>query len=184
MWQRQWTAAPIPPPHDYKVQIVLGYARRFDTPTLIETGTYRGDMVEASRRHFQRIWSVELDVALSEAATARFRPYRNVTIVNGDSSQVLPRIVADQPGAILFWLDGHWSGGITARGPLDTPIVGELETVLERPGDNDVILIDDARMFGEGDYPPIEALSSMISTKRPEWHIEVRDDILRAHRRR
>jgi hypothetical protein len=183
MWQRQWTHPPIPPPHAYKVLVVLEYARRFGTPALVETGTYLGEMVEGTRTLFQRVWSVELDDSLYRAAAERFRGLPHVSIGCGDSAEVLPRIVRDEPGPILFWLDGHWSGGITACGTLDTPIVAELETILDRPGEEDVILIDDAREFGQGDYPPLETIASMISQRHEGWHFEVRDDIIRAHRR-
>lgn len=183
MWQRQWTHPPIPPPHAYKVLVVLEYARRFGTPALVETGTYLGEMVEGTRTLFQRVWSVELDDSLYRAAAERFRGLPHVSIIRGDSAEVLPRIVRDEPGPILFWLDGHWSGGITACGTLDTPIVAELETILDRPGEEDVILIDDAREFGQGDYPPLETIASMISQRHEGWHFEVRDDIIRAHRR-
>lgn len=182
LWRR-WALAPIPPPHAYKVSVVQGYARQFGLLALVETGTYLGEMVEASRKNFQRIWSVELDDALYEAASERFRSYPHITIAHGDSSQILPDIVRNEAGPILFWLDGHWSGGITARGSRDTPIVAELATILDRPGESDVILIDDAREFGQGDYPTIETLAKMITAKRTSWHFEVRDDIIRAHRR-
>ena len=182
-WQRLRGRPPIPPPPEYKVAVILDYARRFHTSTFIETGTYLGDTIEAVRGAFGRVWSVELDDALYEAAARRFAPHDHVTVVHGDSSEVLPRILASEPGSILFWLDGHWSGGVTARGDLDTPIVAELEAILARAGQDDVILIDDAREFAAGDYPPVPALAAMIAARRPGWRFAVKDDIIRAHRR-
>lgn len=72
------------------------------------------------------------------------------------------------------------AGGITARGNLDTPVLAELTAILAREDDNDVILIDDAREFGKGDYPRIDAVAELIVSRRPGRHFEVRNDIIRA----
>jgi hypothetical protein len=181
-WPRLRGRQTIPPPHEYKESVVLTFASRFNLRLLIETGTLRGDMVEATRDAFQHIWSIELDDALYAAAAERFRAYPNVTIVHGDSATALPEIVRDQPEPILYWLDGHWSGGITARGSVDTPLLAELTAILGRGNGNDVILIDDARLFGTGDYPSLKHVASMVKDKQPGWKVEARDDIVRVHR--
>lgn len=181
-WQLHRGPTPIPPPHPYKVAVVRSYARRFRTPVLVETGTYLGQMVRRVRRSFKRIWSVELDDALFARASELFQSETHINIVHGDSSAVLPEILRAEAGPILFWLDGHWSGGVTARGNLDTPIIAELSAVLSRSGDRDVILIDDAREFGKGDYPSLSTVKAMIKEKRPRWQVEIRNDVLRAHR--
>jgi hypothetical protein len=73
----------------------------------------------------------------------------------------------------LFWLDGHYSGGVTARGESDTPIYAELVHVLGSSHKN-VIVIDDARCFGSGaKYPTIEALTAFV--RRP---IKVENDAI------
>ncbi len=182
-WQRLRGRPPIPPPHEYKVRVILDYARRFHIATLVETGTYLGDTIEATRAAFERVWSIELDDSLFEAATRRFNTAENVTIIHGDSARLLPEVLAKVNGPTLFWLDGHFSGGMTARGDTDTPIGAELQAVLARPGMDDVVLIDDARDFGVGDYPSIASIASAIAAQRPGWAFEVRDDIMRAHAR-
>lgn len=181
-WPRLRGRPTIPPPHEYKESVVLSYASRFGLRLLIETGTLRGDMVEATRGAFERVWSIELDEALYEAAAERFRAYPNVTIVRGDSATSLPEIVRDQPEPILYWLDGHWSGGVTARGSVDTPLLAELTTILARGNARDAILIDDARLFGTGDYPTLKKVAAMVQAKQPAWKVEARDDIVRVHR--
>ena len=181
-WPRLRGRPTIPPPHAYKESVVLTYASRFGLRLFIETGTLRGDMVEATRDAFQHVWSIELDQALCDAAAERFRAYPQVSIVQGDSATTLPEIVKDQTEPILYWLDGHWSGGVTARGSLDTPLLAELTTVLARGNANDVILIDDARLFGTGDYPSVKEVASMVAARQPTWKVEARDDIVRVHR--
>lgn len=180
-WRRLLGRQPIPPSSAFKSNTILEYARRFGTRTLVETGTYLGETIDACLGHFDHIWSIELDAPLFEAAVRRFRPWPHVTIVNGDSREVLSGVLAKIEGPILFWLDAHYSGGITARGLSDTPIGHELAAILDRSSSDDVILIDDARDFGHGDYPRIDAIAELIALRRPGWHFEIRDDIMRAH---
>jgi hypothetical protein len=83
-------------------------------------------------------------------------------------------------GPALFWLDGHYSGGYTARGEEDTPIYKELSCILEAPEKGHVVIIDDARCFGNDPaYPTIEALKKYIKTKRSDLIIEVNGDSIR-----
>ena len=147
---------PMLPPHILKQRVVKEYADRFSIRTLVETGTYEGDMVAATRRKFNRIVSIELDETLWRNAKEKFARYEHISIIRGDSVEVLPGVVASVPRPCLFWLDAHYSGGITARGDVETPIMKELQVVLSRATEGDVILIDDARLFvGKNDYPTI-----------------------------
>jgi hypothetical protein len=83
----------------------------------------------------------------------------------------------------LFWLDGHWSGGITAQGDKDTPVVAECEAVLSHHVQGHVILVDDARCFtGENDYPTIAGMRALCG-RHPGMTFEVEDDVIRVHDR-
>jgi hypothetical protein len=69
----------------------------------------------------------------------------------------------------LFWLDGHYSGGETARGAQGSPIIAELETVFSRKLD-DVVLIDDIRCFtGFDGYPSLADLKALVAARRPDY---------------
>ena len=183
---RQWQRAgrPLPPPPAVKQRIVREYAKRFRLGTLVETGTYLGEMVQASHSVFSQIHSVELDTALFERAQEKFAGARGVHLWQGDSAAVLPQILAQINTPCLFWLDGHYSAGLTARGPRDTPVLEELQAIFAHPVAGHVVLIDDARCFtGEGDYPAEDALRARILRERPDWILENSDDVLRAHAR-
>lgn len=181
---RQWRRMnrPVPPPPRVKQAVVRRYGQAFGYRTLVETGTYLGDMVEAQRHQFDRVISIELAPDLYRRAVRRFVGAKNVELIEGDSATVLPRIVRSLVGPAVFWLDGHWSGGVTARGDLDTPVGEELRALLESPLDN-CILIDDAREFGTGDYPSIEELRRVVAEERPEWVFAVHNDVIRIHPR-
>ncbi len=79
----------------------------------------------------------------------------------------------------MFWLDGHYSAGFTAKGELETPILAELETILQN-NLNHIILIDDARCFtGNNDYPTKEYLKTYVLGKQKNYKMDVIDDIIR-----
>ena len=167
-------------PHLAKQQTVLEYGQRFGLKILIETGTYHGYMVRATQAHFEKLYSIELDPTLAARAKGAFARQPHIQILQGDSAQQLPGILAQlqQPG--LFWLDAHYSGGITAQGPLDTPIQQELELILRHPVAGHVILIDDAREFvGQHDYPTVEQLQQLVGRRQPAARMDVREDIIR-----
>lgn len=179
-WRRQ--GSPLPPPHLVKQQTVKRYGKMFGLHTLIETGTYTGAMVFAMQDDFARIYTVELDDKLFNAARKNLAKFAHVEPVHGDSGDVLPQIMARVNEPCLFWLDGHFSGEGTAKGRLHTPIMRELECILEHPITNHAVLIDDAHCFvGEDDYPTIEEIRELANSKRPDWHFEVKDNILRIH---
>lgn len=171
---------PVPPPASVKQAIVAAYGERFGIRTLVETGTYLGQMVEAQRGRFDRVWSIELDKTLARTARERFKDAKNVAILHGDSGKRLKEVLSASNGPCLFWLDAHYSGEITVRGETDTPIRRELEVVLTGPWEH-VILIDDARELGSGDYPSLDEIRSIVASHRHDWAVWVKDDIIRVH---
>ncbi len=169
----------LPSIHVVKQNNIHSYRDKFKTEVLVETGTYMGDMVEAQKKYFKTVYSIELSVELHQKAVERFKNDSNVKILQGDSSVVLKDILKALKTPALFWLDGHYSGDITAKGEKETPILAELEQVL-RNNDRHIILIDDARLFiGENDYPTIPDLCLFVHSINPEKDIIIADDIIR-----
>src|SRR4051794_9578007 len=70
---RNWVKAgkPIPPPHLIKEHVVKVYKKRFDLLAFIETGTFFGEMIEAVKKDFEKIYSIELGTALFLQAKER-----------------------------------------------------------------------------------------------------------------
>lgn len=180
-----WTfdGRPMPPPGPVKLSTIKKYAKKFSLGTLIETGTFTGYTVESTKDFFKRIISIELDHLLFEQAKAKFSKNNNIQIIEGDSSNILPELMANINTPCLFWLDGHYSGGNTAKGSKSTPIINELNTIFNHKLiDQHVILIDDARCFtGLDDYPEINELKKIILQKQPNFIFDVKDDIIRIH---
>jgi len=164
------SGSPVPPPHDIKAAWLRCIGVRLELPTLVETGTYKGDMVAACSAFFQNIFSVELGVELAAKANERFAGDDHVQIIQGDSGKVLAGIVKQLEGPALFWLDGHYSMGDTAQGDKDCPIIEELQAI-QNSNFAHVVLIDDLRCFtGESpyeDYPTVEMIKAAFLNRCP-----------------
>lgn len=167
-------------PHIVKQTIIKEYQKKYSCTILIETGTYLGDMVEAQKNTFKQIISIELGIDLYKKAQKRFRNYKHINIVQGDSGKVLGNILKKINEPAIFWLDGHYSADITAKGEKDCPIFEELGAVFSSTPLNHILLIDDARLFvGQNDYPTLEDLTLYIKSKNEKYSVEIKNDIIR-----
>lgn len=156
-WRWNRRGRPVPAPSAVKRRVLRDYAREYGLSTLVETGTYRGDTVRAMRRHFERIYSIELLPQLHASAVRRCRNQGNASILLGDSGILVRQVLDQLDRPALFWLDAHYSGEGTALGPDVSPIASELHPILGHSTPGHVVLIDDAREFrnaGTTGYPP------------------------------
>jgi len=178
----QWRIGgrPLPPPHVVKQLAILRCQHAGHFRTFVETGTFTGEMVEAMRTHFDRIISIEMSPGIYQAASRRFAGDARISLLPGDSATVLPQVLAQLDHPALFWLDGHFMGGSTARGQEDSPVRAELAALFHHAVRKHLVLIDDARLFcGADGYPTITELRSWVERERPGSRVEVRDDIIR-----
>lgn len=168
--------SPVSPTPAFKHRVIESYSSGIDN--FVETGTYRGDTVEAMRQQFRAVWSIELAHDLAVDAQRRFVAWPHVTILEGDSATVLPEILPGIANPCLFWLDGHWCGGETAHAETETPLLAELQMVLART-ETDVILIDDARLLGTRGYPALETIVRLVGHAVPRRTLQISHDIAR-----
>jgi len=169
----------IPPPHAIKAGAVINAARIHNVRVLVETGTCLGEMARKCSKHFKQIWTIELSERLAAEAARRLATRRNVRVLCGESSGLLPQILAAIREPVVFWLDAHYSGGVTAKGASECPLERELQIIAEHACHDHVILIDDVRLMGSGDFPSLERVCELARRVNPRYRIEVRDDILR-----
>lgn len=173
---------PLPLPHKLKIDIISNYALRFNTKIFIETGTYLGQTIDDLKNLFESIYSIELDKKLYIHAKKIFTKNKSINILQGDSSIILPKILNLIKKPTLFWLDAHYSKGITAKGKKETPIINEINTISRSRINNHVILIDDAREFtGKNDYPKISDLKKLIHRKFKNYKITINNDIIQIY---
>jgi len=171
----------MPPPHVVKQEIIRYFQKLYSIRILIETGTFRGEMVYAQRKNFEKIISIELSEELFKIAKNRFKNYKHIEIIHRDSGKILEELINKISEPAIFWLDGHYSGFETAKGDLETPINRELKTVLNSEI-NHIILVDDARMFiGKNDYPTIQEVKEFALSRKNNYLFNVEDDIIRIY---
>ena len=180
---RSWRAqgSPLPAPDLVKYNVIREYARRYRTTVLIETGTFYGNAIFTVRRDFREIHSIELAPALHELNVRELGHLSHIHLHLGDSAKVLPLLLRDVREPALFWLDGHFCAGPSARAKTyDTPISAELDHLLRQPAGQNVVLIDDARLFvGRDNYPTIPELCEIVHRQRPDATFAVDLDIIR-----
>ena len=163
---------PLPPPHEIKQRHLIELHKRWGSSILVETGTYRGKMIFAMRPYFDHIISIELADELATRAQQLFASVNTVEIIHGDSATELPRVVSSLDRAAIFWLDGHYSGGETARAAEDSPLRRELSCIFSSPIEGHVIAIDDAHLFnGKDGYPTPEELTAMVEQLKPDYRV-------------
>ena len=156
--------APPPAPDFIKKMTILQYAKVFASVSFIETGTFTGSTTRLMADLGLQCKTIELSEHYFRAAQQNFAGHANVELFFGDSSALLGTMVERAMGPHLFWLDGHYSKGDTARGANDTPIVQELHQLLRFDMSGSVILIDDIRDFGKGEYPPVGYLEGFVES--------------------
>jgi hypothetical protein len=178
-WYWKLRGQPVRSPHLLKQRAVREYARRYGLRTLIETGTYYGEMIAAVKSDFERVYSIEFDAELARRAARRFAGDPRVCILEGDSQKALPELLKSISEPALFWLDaGYWGWAELARDPERLSV--EVEAALSHPVKGHVVLMDDARMLdGRNGAPTFEELRARIAARFPDRRVELRHDIIR-----
>ena len=145
----------------------------------IETGTFMGDTAELLALEAKVVYTIEPDRALFEKAETRFHGNPRIHVIHGLSEEIFPSLLPTLSGSINFWLDGHFSGGITHQGPSDCPVREELLSIENNLAryDRVTVLIDDIRCFDPSipeyaDYPDVNFLVDWARKNNLYWHIE------------
>lgn len=179
-WEKHGRVDPVP--HLVKELCVKEYAGRFGCKVLVESGSYRGEMIAACKDCFDAIYSIELSEHYWGKCCERFECSNHISLCWGDSREHLPGIIEGLTDKAIFWLDGHYSGGVTAL-PDDgciTPVLDEVRIALSDERFRHVVLIDDARCFDvEAGWPHRVGLIECVRRYSPDADIAVVDDIVR-----
>jgi hypothetical protein len=165
-------------PHLLKQKVVQEYGEKFGLKTLVETGTYYGEMVAAMKGRFDHIYSIEFVPELADRAQRKFARDPHVQIFCGDSRVVMPEVLALLKGPALFWLDAGYYGWVGIR-TNEQRLSAELEMILSHPFPH-MVLLDDARgLTGCDGIPSVEDVKNYVESKFPQRSVEVKYDIMR-----
>lgn len=141
----------------------------------IETGTYHGETTAFLAARFPKVISIEPSATLFQKAAHRFRAHAGVKLLNGTSEEKFPEALnAAKVGKVAFWLDGHFSGGVTFQAHADTPVLFELEAIAQNLSQLEItaICIDDVRLFDlEPAYPRKRVLVDFAEAHNFHWEI-------------
>lgn len=119
-------------------------------PICVESGTYLGETVKMMQPYFEEFHTIEISPLLYQNFFQEHPNYENVSIHLGDSSKVIPELLKsfNETQKCVFWLDGHYSSGITSKGDKDVPLLEECDGInsFYKP-DEGLVLIDDLILF-------------------------------------
>lgn len=176
-WRTEGCFSPVP--HFIRRAQLLEIGRRIGAETAVETGTYRGDTTAFLARHFCQTHTIEVVSALADLARERFRRHPAIKVWDGDSSNLLRSLHPLVNGPVLFYLDGHDSGGITGKGHKTCPVREELHIIYELFGGAVSVVIDDARLFGtDPEYPTVGEIVGWLKRLRPHATLRVEHDAI------
>lgn len=145
------------------------YAKQ--TGFYIETGTEHGHSIEmALSAGFQKIFGIELDRNYVDECREKFTGYEGVTIFQGRSDEVLPRLLRKLDCQCVVWLDAH-------PGTVDEPwpLLDELSLISEHHIKNHILLIDDIRHLGKGVVSSREEVIQSILAINKDYKIAYAD---------
>lgn len=165
-------------------EIVLEFKEKGGFKNFIETGTYKGGSSFWAAHHFEKVYTIEIDPAISKATSSSADCQKNIQFYVGNSKDVLPELVKEIKFPSLFWLDGHWCNISNVGKDMECPLIDELKA-LKDFGDS-VILIDDARAFlgplapphDDSHWPRIDEIFLLLKTQFPNNLVTIADDVI------
>jgi hypothetical protein len=170
---------PIPANGYFKRKRIIDLAKKYNCDTFIETGTYVGNTLLAVEKYFDKLISIELSEEIHKNNLIKFKNHSKILLFQGDSSEKMKEMLNGVKGKCLFWLDGHYSDGITAKGILNCPILGEIEAIKDHKISDAIILIDDAREFtGNNDYPKLKEVIELLKQINSHYTVSVSNDCI------
>lgn len=178
-WRRREFASPAP--HQIKMRVLKTYG---SNQFWIETGTFFGRTSLELSVFSKEVHTIEPSEELFLESKRIFGNRKNIYAHHGLSEELLGPIIdriidkEDMPH-IDFWLDGHFSQGVTFRGEIDTPVIQELRQILKRTTklSGFTIFVDDVRLFShlipcDENYPKLFELVAIAKEYDLLWTIE------------
>ena len=110
-------------------RIKLFFRDLCNVQAFVETGTYRADTALWASSNFDQVYTIELSPHLHKQVSSKYQSYTNIIFLNGNSAEMLSKIIAEISQPSIFWLDGHWSGRDTAGEENECPLLQEIEAI-------------------------------------------------------
>lgn len=170
----------------------------------IETGFGSGIGVDSALyAGFEKVYSIEFYPKRYERGKEKFKKFKQVTLIWGDSGEELIKLLTTIDKPATFWLDAHFDYTVNmAREypvPLTDPlpVLKEIEAIGNHPIKTHTILVDDMIMINKGHptWPAIKEkdIREALRLINPDYNIynivggvraDRKDDILVAEIKR
>ncbi|MEG3841898.1 FkbM family methyltransferase [Microcoleus sp. herbarium14] len=166
-------------------ELAIALKDAYNLQGFIETGTNYGGTALWAAQYFQKVITIEAAKAIHEAVVKNYGHLKNIEFVLGNSKEQLEAIVPTLKEPCIFWLDAHWSGGVTYGEADECPLLEELQIINDSEFDH-FILIDDARLFlcppprphRIEEWPTIDAVTSLLNSGKSRYTVIVEDVIV------
>ncbi|MCP8689373.1 hypothetical protein [Marinobacterium sedimentorum] len=147
----------------------------------VEGGTYLGGTAKIMSSSFKTVYTIEKSEEMFKKAEKNLSSFSNVIMLKGDTREHLHSIL-EQNDNILFWLDAHWSGGLTYGKYDECPLIDELEIIFTY-NKNYIVMIDDARLFlapppCPHDFMEWKTLVDIVKSMPEGWDLIVYEDVI------
>lgn len=117
----------------------------------VETGTYLCETILEMNKYFKKLNTIEIKKEIYDNAIKKYsNSNKNINFILGDSKEVFKKLLPSLNEDTIFFLDGHWSAGITGKSDKDCPLIEEIALINSLFKYNAIIIIDDYRLFGTG----------------------------------
>lgn len=116
--------------------------KKFDITTVIELGSAVGGTTRWFCENFDKVITIEIEEQYRNVCLQRIAGYKNVESLLGSTLDVLPGVLDELTGNIIFFIDSHWGG--------DNPLPEELE-IINKSGFRPVLAIHDFKVPGNPD---------------------------------
>jgi hypothetical protein len=94
-----------PLPRWLKDAKLVNIVKKLKPELFIETGTYLGDTIWLLKDRIKTIRSIEVEPNLALEAAKRFKKWKNISILQGDSSNIIKDLTSEiRENRALFWL--------------------------------------------------------------------------------
>lgn len=159
---------------DLNSEIINQYKK--NSKVFIETGTLHGYAVDqALNCNFEEIHTIELDKNWYSNNMCKYYKHRNVNCYKGDSAIILYDVIKEIDKKCFFWLDGHYSGGWTAKGIKSCPLEEELIHISKHHIKDHVILIDDINLCGTEWIIELDVIKKYLYDINQNYNIQIVD---------
>jgi hypothetical protein len=137
---------------------------KFHKKFFVETGTYIGQSTYNIQNLFLKLYTCEASKDLYKAAKNLFllTKSNNIKIYLSDSRSFLNSLNKTIANNSVFFLDAHYSTGITSKEYGTCPLIDELQIIINKTS-NAVVVVDDIRtMNGKNGYPNLNEILNIL----------------------